>query len=192
MPSRRCWLRYIPRLSPQMAVRAAACLPLRTFAARKNLASRLRRQAIEGGGCAALFRCLAGGCLGGLGRTVYRPGRVMLPVSAFLVMGLCTEWIPVSGVRAGCRAAHGVGTPSPPCGRPSHDATTRLQRPQAAPLRNNRVAGRSVHALRSPQRSLSRPLCRVDPYSIGRVALAAVSLPAATDNSTTPRLNGKG
>lgn len=134
-----------------------------------------------------LFRCCAWGCLGGLGMTVYRPGRVMLPVSAFLVMGLCTEWIPVSGVRAGCRAAHGAGTPSPPCGLPSHDATTRLQRPQAAPLRENRVAGRSVHALRPPQRSLSRPLCRVDPYSIGRVALAAVSLPAATDNSTTPR-----
>ncbi len=142
MPSRRCWLRYIPRFAPQIAVRAAACLPLRIFAALKNLASRLRRQATEGGGCAALFRGLAGDCLGGWIRTVYRPGRVMLPVSAFLVMGLCTEWIPVSGVRAGCRAAHGAGTPSPPCGRPSHDATTRLQRPQAAPLSANRAAVR--------------------------------------------------
>nr|ULG14633.1 hypothetical protein 143p2_00026 [Serratia proteamaculans] len=83
-----------------------------------------------------------GGCLGGWSRTVYRPGRVMLPVSAFLVMGLCTGLILVLGVRAGCRAAHGAGTPSPPCGRPSHDATTRLQRPQAAPHRANRGAVR--------------------------------------------------
>lgn len=47
-------------------------------------------------------------------------------------------------------------------------------------------------ALRSPQRSRPRPLCRVDPCSTFQGALAAVSLPAATDNSTTPRLNTKG
>ncbi|MDK5935165.1 hypothetical protein, partial [Serratia nevei] len=46
--------------------------------------------------------------------------------------------------------------PSPPCGRPSHDATTRLQRPQAAAQGQPR-GGEAAAASEARNRSLSRP-----------------------------------